>query len=226
MEIFEQISNAVIEGEFGEITDLVQSALDQGIGANEVIREGLSKGMTEVGRRFREGEYFMPEVLVSAKTMNTALSILKPLLVGDTTQENVGTFLIGTVKGDVHDIGKNMVSMMMEGAGFRVIDIGVDVKPEVFVKEITEKQPDVVGLSALLSTTMISQKETIEALKEAGVRDRVIVLVGGAPVDQDWANTIGADGYAPNASVAVEKAKELLQRRPHSYLDLDEGRDT
>jgi 5-methyltetrahydrofolate--homocysteine methyltransferase len=209
MDILKQIEENIINGKYKETEGLVKAALEQGHAPNEIIQGALSRGIDEVGRRFRCDEYFLPEVMTSARAMTTAIGVLKPLF---TTQkkETIGTFLIGTVEGDMHDIGKNIVSMMMEAAGFAVYDIGIDVKPEVFIKEIREKSPDLVGISALLTMTMPMQRTTIEAIKEAGLRDKVKILVGGAPVDQAWADEIGADAYGEDAIDCVEKSRALL----------------
>ena len=209
MDILKEIEGNIIKGKFKETKELIKSALDQGKGPNEIIQEGLSKGMAEVGRRFKNDEYFLPEVMVCARAMDTALSVLKPLFTSQ-KKETMGSFLIGTVEGDLHDIGKNLVSMIMEASGFKVYDLGMNIKPDVFVQEIKDKSPDIVGLSALLSTTMPMQEETIRAFEKAGIREKIKVLVGGAPVDQNWADKIGADGYAEDAVECVEKSKALL----------------
>lgn len=209
MEILKQVEENIIDGKFKETEGLVKAALEQGKAPNEIIENALSKGIEEVGRRFRCDEYFLPEVMTSARAMTTAIEVLKPYFTSQ-KKSTIGTFLIGTVEGDMHDIGKNIVSMMMEAAGFAVYDIGIDVKPEVFIKEIREKSPDLVGISALLTMTMPMQRRTIEAIKEAGLRDKVKILVGGAPVDQAWAEEIGADAYGEDAIECVEKSKALL----------------
>jgi 5-methyltetrahydrofolate--homocysteine methyltransferase len=210
MDILKEIEANVIKGKFNVTEDLVKAAVDQGIDPNEIIEKGLSKGMAEVGRRFKNDEYFLPEVMVCARAMNTALAVLKPLFGGQKEKKSIGTFLIGTVEGDLHDIGKNLVSMIMEASGYTVYDLGIDIKPETFVQEIKDKSPQLVGLSALLSTTMPMMEETIEAIKQAGLRDTVKILVGGAPVDQAWADKIGADAYAEDAVECVEKTKAML----------------
>jgi 5-methyltetrahydrofolate--homocysteine methyltransferase len=209
MDILKQIEENIIDGKFKETEGLVRTALEEGKTPNEIIENALSKGIDEVGRRFRSDEYFLPEVMTCARAMSSAIEVLKPHF---TTQKKttIGTFLIGTVEGDMHDIGKNIVSMMMEAAGFTVYDIGIDVKPEVFIREIKEKSPEIVGISALLTMTMPMQRRTIEAIKEAGLRDKIKILVGGAPVDQAWADEIGADAYGEDAIDCVEKAKRLL----------------
>ena len=210
MEILKQIEVNLIEGNFNAVDQLVKDALAQGMGPNEIIRGALTPGMEEVGRLFRANEYFIPEVLMCAKAMNLALGTLKPLLVGDTTRQTIGKFLIGTVEGDVHDIGKNLVAMLMEAGGFEVIDLGVNVPAAKFVAETKTHCPDIVVLSAMLSTTIVAFEEGIQAFKDAGMREQVKIMVGGAPVNQDFASRVGADGFAPNASEAVQQAKQLL----------------
>jgi 5-methyltetrahydrofolate--homocysteine methyltransferase len=208
-EILEQISTAVIEGDLDEIEDLTEDALDDGLGAEEILNRGLMPGMDHVGVEFRAGNMFVPEVLRSAKTMQTSMDILKPLL-AESGVKMVGKVLLGTVKGDLHDIGKNLVGMMCEGAGFEVKDIGKDVAPETFVDAIKDFEPDVVGMSALLTTTMRAMESTIKVLEEAGLRDRVKIMIGGAPVTQAFSDQIGADGYASNAASAAELAKKFV----------------
>jgi len=210
MNNFKQIEEKLIEGDFDEVDRLVKESVDQGANANTVIQEALTPGMEEVGRRFRCNEYFIPEVLKCAKAMNMALDTLKPLLVGDTARQTIGKFLLGTVEGDVHDIGKNLVSMMMESSGFEVIDLGVNVPVAKFVDEAKAHQPDVIGMSALLSTTIVAFEDVIEAFEEAGIRHQFKIMVGGAPVTPEYAERIRADGYAANASEAVEVAKQFL----------------
>jgi 5-methyltetrahydrofolate--homocysteine methyltransferase len=208
-EILEQISMAVIEGDLDEIEDLTEDALDEGLSAQEVLDNGLMAGMDHVGVEFKAGNMFVPEVLRSAKTMQMAMDILKPLL-AESGFKMAGKVLLGTVKGDLHDIGKNLVGMMCEGAGFEVKDIGKDIAPEQFIDAIKEFEPDVVGMSALLTTTMRSMEHTIRAIEEAGLRDQVKVLVGGAPVTQTFADQIGADGYGSNAASAADLVREFL----------------
>jgi 5-methyltetrahydrofolate--homocysteine methyltransferase len=207
-EILEQISTVVIEGDLDEIVDLTEDALDDGLTAKEILDSGLMAGMDHVGVEFKAGNMFVPEVLRSARTMQMAMDILKPLL-AESGVKMVGKVLVGTVKGDLHDIGKNLVGMMCEGAGFEVKDIGKDVAPEAFIEAIKEFEPDIVGMSALLTTTMRVMEHTIKALEEAGLRDRVKVMVGGAPVTQAFADQIGADGYASNAASATDLAKRF-----------------
>ncbi|RKY58049.1 MAG: cobalamin-binding protein [Candidatus Latescibacterota bacterium] len=203
------IAESVIKGNAPEVERLVKEAIDEGISASEILDKGLVAGMNVVGDKFKKNEFYVPEVLIAARAMKAGMALLRPLL-AETGVKPVAKFLIGTVKGDLHDIGKNLVAMMMEGAGFQVIDLGIDVPPEKFVESIQNESPDLVGMSALLTTTMVSMKDTIDALEKAGVRDKVKVIIGGAPVTQDYADEIGADGYAPDAASAVDKAKELL----------------
>jgi len=208
-EDLQQISQAVIEGQMDDIVGLTQAALDAGVSAQEVLDHGLMAGMDFVGKEFKAGAMFVPEVLRSAKTMQNAMEVLKPRLVASGAKM-AGKVLLGTVKGDLHDIGKNLVGMMCEGAGFEVRDIGKDLAPEAFVEAVKKYEPDVIGLSALLTTTMRVMEHVIHALKEAGLRDKVKVMVGGAPVTQAFANQIGADGYASNAAAAADLAKKLM----------------
>ena len=204
-----QISEAIIEGNVDDIVDLMEEALDGGSSAEEVLNQGLMAGMDHVGVEFKAGNMFVPEVLRSAKAMQAAMDVLRPMLT-KAGVKHTGKLLLGTVKGDLHDIGKNLVGMMCEGAGFEVTDLGKDISPEQFVAAIKEQQPDVVGMSALLTTTMRTMGHTIKALEEAGLRDRVKVMVGGAPVTQAFADQIKADGYAPNAAAASELARKLV----------------
>src|SRR5690606_5471796 len=194
----------------GAIEGLTNEALEEGYDAQQILNDGLMPGMDYVGTEFRAGNMFVPEVLRSAKAMQGSMDILRPLLAASNVKM-AGTVLLGTVKGDLHDIGKNLVGMMCEGAGFEVVDLGRDVEPDVFVQAVKEHEPVVVGMSALLTTTMRAMESTIRALEEAGVRDRVRILVGGAPVTQAFADQIGADGYASNAASAAELAKKFAQ---------------
>ena len=198
----------VIEGEAAQVEAAVQAALDAGINASTILNEGLISAMDEVGRRFEEGEYFVPEMLIAARAMQAGLRLLKPHLISSETV-SAGKVAIGTVKGDLHDIGKNLVAMMLEGAGFEVLDLGVDVTPDSFVKAV-QGGVQIIGMSALLTTTMSNMAITVEALKSAGVRDDVKIMIGGAPVTQEYANQIGADAFAPDASSAVRTARQLL----------------
>ncbi|NQS91632.1 MAG: corrinoid protein [Chloroflexi bacterium] len=208
-DITQGIYQTVLEGDIGAVPDAVQKALDEGISANEILDNGLIAAMKEVGRLFEEGEYFVPEMLISARAMQGGLNILKPHLVDSGVQPK-GKVIIGTVKGDLHDIGKNLVSMMLEGAGYEVVDLGTDVSSELFVEKIKEGA-DIVGFSALLTTTMPSIETTIQAINDAGLRDSIKIMVGGAPVTQEYADEIGADGFAVDASRAVTLAKSLIQ---------------
>lgn len=207
MSLIEEIRQAVIDGQAKIVVPKVEEALAQGLTPEAILHEGLIDAMQEVGRLFEEGEYFVPEMLIAARAMKAALAILQPLLV-DQGVEPLGRIAIGTVKGDLHDIGKSLVAMMLEGAGFEVVDLGVDVAPERFIEEV-QKGANVVAMSALLTTTMPNMKTTIEAIEAAGLRAQAIILVGGAPVTHAYAKEIGADGYAPDASSAVRVAREL-----------------
>lgn len=208
MSVLSEISAAVIEGNVGVMGDLTQSALEEGKAPKDILDNGLMPGMDHVGVEFKAGNMFVPEVLRSAKAMAASMELLKPLLV-EAGIEMVGKVVIGTVKGDLHDIGKNLVGMMCEGAGFEVIDLGKDVGPEDFVEAVKQHEPDIVGMSALLTTTMRTMESTIKSLEEAGVRDKVKVMVGGAPVTQEFAEQIGADAYASNAAAASELAAKF-----------------
>jgi 5-methyltetrahydrofolate--homocysteine methyltransferase len=205
----EEIYAAVMEGDAPEAATQVQAALEAGIAPGEILNKGCIAAMGEVGRLFEEGEMFVPEMLIAARAMQAGMNLLKPYL-AEGEVVSAGRIVVGTVSGDLHDIGKNLVGMMMEGAGFEVIDLGTDVKPATFVDAVREHKPNLIGMSALLTTTMPSMTATIEALTEAGLRDQVKVLVGGAPVTQSFAESIGADGYAPDASSASRRAKALL----------------
>ena len=207
-DVLKAISEKIIAGKKDEIEKLTQDALDKGISAQDILYEGLMPGMDHVSKEFKKGDMFVPEVMRSARTMLNSMEILKPLLI-ETGAKMMGKVMLGTVKGDLHDIGKNLVGMMCEGAGFEIRDLGVDVEPDAFVQAVKEFEPDVVGMSALLTTTMRKMDDTIKALAEAGVRDRVKVMIGGAPVNQDFADRIGADAYAPDAAAAADKAKQL-----------------
>ncbi|MFW5941424.1 MAG: cobalamin B12-binding domain-containing protein [bacterium] len=207
--IYEQLSTTVIEGDGERASSLVQQGLDDGLAAKEILDNGLVAGMGEVGVRFKRGDMFVPEVLMSAEAMQAGLHVLRPQLVSDGSKL-IGTIVMGTVKGDLHDIGKNLVGMMCEGAGFEVIDLGFNVEPQRFVSAIKEHQPDIVGMSALLTTTMRAMGYTIKAIEEAGLRDNVKIMVGGAPVDADFATRIGADGYGSNAVGGQELAKQFV----------------
>ena len=208
-EIFERLSTAVLEGDAEKSHKLVERGLKQGLSPKEILDNGLIVGMDEVGARFKRGDMFVPEVLMSADAMAAGMEILRPLLV-ESGVEMLGKIVMGTVKGDLHDIGKNLVSMLCEGAGFEIIDIGFNAEPEKFIEAIKNHQPQLVGMSAMLTTTMRAMGQTIKAIEEAGLRDQIKVMVGGAPVDKDFADTIGADGYGSNAPSGAELAKHLV----------------
>jgi 5-methyltetrahydrofolate--homocysteine methyltransferase len=209
-ERLQKIYDSVLNGEMDETAGYVQAALDAHIDPGVILNDGMISAMQEVGRLFEEGEYFVPEMLIAARAMQDGLALLKPYLVQADVQ-SAGKVVIGTVKGDLHDIGKNLVAMMLEGAAFEIIDLGVDVSPDKFVEAVKTHQPRIVGLSALLTTTMPSMRTTIEALTAAGVRDQVKVIVGGAPVTEAFARDIGADGFAPDASRAVRLTRTLVE---------------
>jgi 5-methyltetrahydrofolate--homocysteine methyltransferase len=207
-DILSTISTMVIEGNFVDMVDKTNAALEEGLGSEDILNNGLMPGMDHVGVEFKAGNMFVPEVLRSAKAMQESMDILRPLLT-EAGVETVGKLVIGTVKGDLHDIGKNLVGMMCEGAGFEIIDLGKNIEPEAFVNAVKEHKPTILGMSALLTTTMRSMERTIKALEEAGVRDTVKIMIGGAPVTQDYANQIGADGYAANAASASDMVKQF-----------------
>lgn len=202
------IYDGIVEGDNASVQQHVQEALAGGQHAASILNEALIPGMAEVGRLFEEGEYFVPEMLISARAMKSAMAILKPQL-QQAEVKFAGTVVLGTVKGDLHDIGKNLVGLMLEGAGFQVKDLGSDVSPEKYVEAVRESGANLVAMSALLTTTMVNMKSTITALEESGLRDKVKIMVGGAPVTDSFAKQIGADGYAPDASRAVAVAKSL-----------------
>jgi 5-methyltetrahydrofolate--homocysteine methyltransferase len=208
-EIYERLSTAVLEGNEERVPKLVQKGLDEGLAPKDILDNGLIVGMNEVGARFKRGDMFVPEVLMAARSMQAGLIVLRPELVASGAKL-IGKIVMGTVKGDLHDIGKNLVGMMCEGAGFEVIDLGFNVDPEKFIQAIKEHQPDVVGMSALLTTTMRAMGHTIKAIEEAGLRDQVKIMVGGAPVDAEFAQRIGADGYGSNAPSGADLAKRLV----------------
>lgn len=205
----QEISEALIVGNAKKVRELVEQALKEGVSPKEILDKALVPGMNVVGEKFKNNEYYVPEVLIAARAMHAGMDLIKPLLT-QTGATYVGKVVIGTVRGDLHDIGKNLVAMMLEGAGFQIIDLGVDVPPEKFVEVAKNENANIVAMSALLTTTMLAMRDTINALKEAGIRDKVKVMIGGAPVTQRYADEIGADGYAPDAATAVEKARELL----------------
>jgi 5-methyltetrahydrofolate--homocysteine methyltransferase len=211
MELHE-LTDAVIGGDARAAEALTRTVLAGGVDPETIVNDGLIAAMHVVGERFGRGEIYVPEMLLSARAMQTSLAILEPLL-ADRAQASQGTVVLGTVTGDVHDIGKNIVGIMLKGSGFVVHDLGVDVPPGRFVDAVREHEPDVIGLSALLTTTMPGMRAVVEALEEAGVRDRVKVIVGGAPVTEDFAGSIGADGYGRDAGAAAEKARQLVAER-------------
>ena len=212
-DIFRQIADQVYNGEVEEVAKLVQLALSQGLSPVSVLEQGLMAGMDRVGKDFKCGELFVPEVLISARTMHAGMEVLKPLLAGKNSK-SAGVFIIGTVKGDLHDIGKSLVMLLLEGSGFVGIDLGVDVSPEKFVEAAKTHKPDFIAMSALLTTTMVNMKATIDAITEAGLRNSVKIFIGGAPVTLAYSKTIGADGYAPDAARAVDVARELMLPAP------------
>lgn len=209
MAIYEELTDLIVRGRVKEIKAKVHEALDSGLGALDILNNGLLPGINIVGDRFSRNEVFVPEVLIAAKTMSFGVDEISPLLAGQ-EQQSLGTVVIGTVKGDLHDIGKNLVVLMMRSAGLTVHDLGANVSAEQFVAAVKEHHPNIVGLSALLTTTMVEQGNVIEALKTAGVRDTVKVMVGGAPVTPQWAEKIGADAYTADAAEASRWAKALM----------------
>jgi 5-methyltetrahydrofolate--homocysteine methyltransferase len=204
----QRIARKLYQGDIEAVGEMVQDALDAGMAPSDVLNNALLAGMDEVGRDFKSGVLFVPEVMFAARAMKAGMAVLQPLL-AESDIASSGKCVVGTVKGDLHDIGKNLVTMMLDGAGFEAIDLGIDLEPDTFVEAVREHQPDVVGMSALLTTTMTHMKSTIDALEEAGLRDSVKIMIGGAPVTADFAEQIGADAYAPDAATAVELAREL-----------------
>ncbi len=207
---YPQMARALILGDRETVGRLTREGLGRGLDPKQMIFKGLIPGMDVVGEKFRRNEYYVPQVLLSARAMYAGLDLLKPLITAAATDDYVGTVVIGTAQGDLHDIGKNLVAMMLEGAGFKVLNLGRDVAPEAFCKAVEEHQANIVGISALMTTTMPAMKRTIDALTKAGLRDRVRVMIGGAPVSQAFADEIGADGYARDSTLAVVKAKQLV----------------
>jgi len=204
-----EIADNLIKGKAPEVKELVQRAIDEGEDVEKVLNEGLVAGMSVVGAKFKANEFYVPEVLIAARAMKAGMGILRPIL-AEKNIKGIGTVVLGTVRGDLHDIGKNLVAMMLEGAGFEIIDLGVDVSPEKFIETAKEKKADLVGLSALLTTTMPSMKDVVKAVGDSGLKDKVKVMIGGAPLTQSYADEIGADGYAPDAASAVDEVKQLL----------------
>ncbi|MGI9007681.1 MAG: cobalamin B12-binding domain-containing protein [Streptosporangiaceae bacterium] len=216
-ELLRDLYDKTLVGNAPAVLELTRTGLADGLGPETLLYEALIPSLEEVGARFERGDFFVPEMLIAGKAMAGALEILRPLL-AETGAETIGTIVMGTVKGDVHDIGKNLVNIMFEGAGFHVIDLGVQVPPEKFIDAVTEYKPDIVGFSAFLTTTMPMFKANINALNKAGLRDKVMIMVGGAPVTQEYADVVGADGYAADASAAVVKAKQLIAARRAAAL--------
>lgn len=206
---YQVIFNAVINGDAALVKNEISTALHQRLPVEEILNRGLIDAMKEVGRLFEEGEYFVPEMLISARAMQTGMGLLRPILVENDIKP-AGKIVIGTVQGDLHDIGKNLVGMMLEGAGFQVIDLGTDVPHEKFIEAVKTHHPDIVGMSALLTTTMVNMEKTIRAFEASGIRDQVKMIIGGAPVTRQWAETIGADGFSSDASQAAVVAKALM----------------
>lgn len=209
MKIFEELADEVQKGNSESVEELTKRALSQDISAEDILNNGLIAGMNIVSKKFKNNEIFIPEVLISAKSMYSGLGIIKPLL-SELNVKSKGKVVIGTVKGDLHDIGKNIVAMLLQGAGFDVVDLGADVPKEKFLEFVKNEGADILAMSALLTTTMIYMKETIETLKNAGLRENVKVIIGGAPVTESYAAQIDADGYAPDAASAVDLTKRLL----------------
>ncbi len=203
------ISEALQRGKADKVSELVKQALNENITPKKILDEGLIQGMSIIGEKFKKNEVYVPEVLIAARAMHAGMDFLKPKLT-ETGVKNIGKIVMGTVQGDLHDIGKNLVEMMLEGAGFEVIDLGTDVSADKFIEAVKEHQPNIIGISALLTTTMINMVEVIKALDVAGFRDKVKIMVGGAPINQNYADQIGADGYSPDATSAVDKAKTFL----------------
>ena len=203
--ILKKIYAGILEGDMDGVTEGVRAALDEKISAETILKQGMMAAMKEVGQLFEDGEYFVPELLIAARAMQSGLDILKPLL-ADEAVEPVGKVVTGTVEGDLHDIGKNLVGMMMKGAGFEIIDLGTDVSPEQFVQAVKDSGAQLVAMSALLTTTMANMPATVKAFEDAGIRDSIKIMVGGAPVTEEFAKKIGADGFAPDASQAAKAA--------------------
>ncbi len=203
------VSEALQRGKAEKVSELVKQALNEGVTPKNILEEGLIHGMSIIGKQFKKNEVYVPEVLIAARAMHAGMDVLKPKLI-ESGVKNIGKVVMGTVQGDLHDIGKNLVEMMLEGAGFEVIDLGTDISTDKFVEAVKEHRPNIIGMSALLTTTMVNMVEVIKALDAEGLRDKVKIMVGGAPVTQNYADQIGADGYSPDASSAVDKAKVFL----------------
>jgi 5-methyltetrahydrofolate--homocysteine methyltransferase len=209
-ELFIIIASKLYDGEYELMPDLIRQGLEAGLAPGDILKNGLVAGMDRIGTDFKSGELFVPEVLIAARAMTAGMNILRPLL-GESGTSSAGKYVIGTVKGDIHDIGKNLVRMLLEGAGFETVDLGCDVAPEAFVEAVKEHQPRLIGMSAMLTTTMISMGETMDLLNAEGLRRDVKVMIGGAPVTSGYAQTIGADAYAPDAASAVDIARSLIE---------------
>jgi len=203
------VSEALQRGKAEKVSELVKQALNEGVTPKNILEKGLIHGMSIIGKQFKKNEVYVPEVLIAARAMHAGMDVLKPKLI-ESGVKNIGKVVMGTVQGDLHDIGKNLVEMMLEGAGFEVIDLGTDISTDKFVEAVKEHKPNIIGMSALLTTTMVNMVEVIKALDAEGLRDKVKIMVGGAPVTQNYADQIGADGYSPDASSAVDKAKVFL----------------
>jgi 5-methyltetrahydrofolate--homocysteine methyltransferase len=204
-----KVSESLQRGDAEKVEELVKQALEENLLPKDILENGLIKGMDIIGVKFKKNEVYVPEVLIAARAMHAGMSILRPKLI-ETGVKNIGTIAIGTVKGDLHDIGKNLVKMMLEGAGFEVIDLGVDVSTDRFVEAVKEHKLNIIGMSALLTTTMVNMAEVIKALEAAGLRDKVKIMIGGAPITQNYADQIGADAYSPDAASAVDSAKSFI----------------
>ena len=215
MTVLEQITQKLIAGEIAAVGKLTQQALEEGRPAREILNQGLLPGMDVVGDRFKQNQIYIPEVVLAAKAMHAGMDLLRPHLEAGQVKP-IARVVIGTVQGDLHDIGKNLVTMMLKGAGFDVFDLGIDVRPERFTEAVRDHRADILALSSLLTTSMPSMKRTLDLMAQEGLRQNIIALVGGAPVTQAYADEIGADGYAQNASLAVDRAKELLRSRGDS----------
>lgn len=203
------ISEALQRGDAEKVEELVKKSLEENLSPKKILEDGLIKGMGIIGAKFKKNEVYVPEVLIAARAMHAGMNILKPKLI-ETGVKNIGIVAIGTVKGDLHDIGKNLVKMMLEGAGFEVIDLGIDVSADKFVEAVKEHKPNIIAMSALLTTTMVNMPEVIKALEAAGLREKVKIVIGGAPITQNYADQIGADGYSPDAASAVDNAKTFI----------------
>jgi len=209
MSLLDEIFNKVLDGDINNSEELIKNAVKKGVNPEDIIEKSFNKALLEVGYKFEKQEYFLPEMLASAMAVKKGMEILKPLLKGKTTK-NLGVIVIGTVEGDIHDVGKNIVVMMLENAGFKVHDLGVDINADIFIKAINKYKPDILGLSALLNITMQNMGKIIKIIESHNIRNGIKIIVGGSPLNQEFADAIGADGYAPDASRAVSKAKELM----------------